>query len=688
MAKAKAPIRPPPSQRQQQQARATIAQQTADDLAAMDRSFDSSSPPPTSDSAAARKKKKKGKGKRVEEEDVYDDEVPMDPMLHDGHHHQSQVSYQTANGPVHLSQGAYAATAQAQADLLATASDLYKRIEADPQGIPDDDAYWTSLPAHLRTFIRNALPLGQFPTTGGNDPNARHASTQAMIAVAQQLAQAAHASQRHLQQYPPGTQPYPSLPFDPAIFADLALHSEQGLPHPHVNGVNPQSPYAHLHYSSTNPPPTQPPGEPLPAPVVLVNEYGEETGDYDDEYYSDEDYDGPDGPDDMDSMHPGHMTRGPGMPLPQPPSTAASKKKNKKKKRKNTTAGDITGGDPRYDPPSAKQPLPISPMPPQTRPQNPVSGNQTLPPPPPRATGPPPSSRAAGKQPMTFNSNAPPKSSAPNGHSHPPAGKRGAGSVASSHGNAPPPQQPQRIWSTSTAEDRENIRKFWLGLQERERRSLVQVEKAAVLKKMKEQQKHSCSCAVCGRKRSAIESELEVLYSAYFDELQQYATHQQQYVKSGGAIPPPPGPGPFPGSVTVDGAGNVVGGNALSKTPPAQKTRVTAPPKKAPLPPEDDEGYDDELDDEEYDDEYDDEEEEDEEDMLPDPASRRRGNGAAPGGNGDVFPLGSSLTVKGAFLKQTKKSPLPDAKRLTWLTGPLCYLSLPFPLLLTLPTWN
>jgi hypothetical protein len=27
------------------------------------------------------------------------------------------------------------------------------------------------------------------------------------------------------------------------------------------------------------------------------------------------------------------------------------------------------------------------------------------------------------------------------------------------------------------------------------------LEKEAVLKKMKEQQKHSCSCAVCGRKR-------------------------------------------------------------------------------------------------------------------------------------------------------------------------------------------
>lgn len=40
-----------------------------------------------------------------------------------------------------------------------------------------------------------------------------------------------------------------------------------------------------------------------------------------------------------------------------------------------------------------------------------------------------------------------------------------------------------------------------MGLGEAERRDLVKLEKEAVLKKMKEQQKHSCSCAVCGRKR-------------------------------------------------------------------------------------------------------------------------------------------------------------------------------------------
>ncbi|KAF2828312.1 hypothetical protein CC86DRAFT_437475 [Ophiobolus disseminans] len=84
-----------------------------------------------------------------------------------------------------------------------------------------------------------------------------------------------------------------------------------------------------------------------------------------------------------------------------------------------------------------------------------------------------------------------------------------------------------RIWNTSTAEERERIREFWLSLGEDDRKSLVKIEKEAVLRKMKEQQKHSCSCSVCGRKRTAIEEELEVLYDAYYEELEQYAHHQQ-----------------------------------------------------------------------------------------------------------------------------------------------------------------
>ncbi|KAM0325765.1 hypothetical protein ACHAQA_007065 [Verticillium albo-atrum] len=90
-----------------------------------------------------------------------------------------------------------------------------------------------------------------------------------------------------------------------------------------------------------------------------------------------------------------------------------------------------------------------------------------------------------------------------------------------------PPRGPgiskEKIWNTSSQEERERIKEFWLGLGEEDRKSLVKVEKDAVLRKMKEQQKHTCSCTVCGRKRTAIEEELEGLYDAYYEELEQFA---------------------------------------------------------------------------------------------------------------------------------------------------------------------
>jgi len=39
---------------------------------------------------------------------------------------------------------------------------------------------------------------------------------------------------------------------------------------------------------------------------------------------------------------------------------------------------------------------------------------------------------------------------------------------------------------------------------------------------IQEQQKHTCSCSVCGRRRTVIEEELEMLYDAYYEELQLY----------------------------------------------------------------------------------------------------------------------------------------------------------------------
>ncbi|KAG6038239.1 hypothetical protein E4U41_004385 [Claviceps citrina] len=113
----------------------------------------------------------------------------------------------------------------------------------------------------------------------------------------------------------------------------------------------------------------------------------------------------------------------------------------------------------------------------------------------------------------------------------------GACVQAANHaGSRPSGMSRDKIWSTSNHEERERIKQFWLGLGEDERKSLVKVEKDAVLKKMKEQQKHTCSCTVCGRKRTAIEEELEGLYDAYYLELEQFANQGE----GPPMLPPPP----------------------------------------------------------------------------------------------------------------------------------------------------
>lgn len=182
-----------------------------------------------------------------------------------------------------------------------------------------------------------------------------------------------------------------------------------------------------------------------------------------------------------------------------------------------------------------------------------------------------------------------------------------------------------RIWNTSTAEERERIKEFWLSLEEKERRSLVKVEKEAVLKKMKEQQKHSCSCTVCGRKRTAIEEELEVLYDAYYEELEQYANHQQISLEDGTPIMPPP---------------RIYGTHLMARLPPSRvsPTMHTERPARGRITEmiEDDE----EADDEDYSDEDEEEEAYSDDELEEEP----RGPAA------DFFNFGNSLTVQGKLL--------------------------------------
>lgn len=84
-------------------------------------------------------------------------------------------------------------------DLLSTANELYRRM-AEPE-FGSDDAYWSSLPSHLRQFIRDAVPFngalapqangqtnGQQP---GGGPGGAAAGQRAMYAMAQQIVNAA-----------------------------------------------------------------------------------------------------------------------------------------------------------------------------------------------------------------------------------------------------------------------------------------------------------------------------------------------------------------------------------------------------------------------------------------------------------------------------------------------------------------
>lgn len=141
------------------------------------------SPPPTPQApglggnpSSKKKKKKKGKGKAVdeyatplfEEYDVEEDDTHPYDAAEDGarlelHPDLQPIPYPggeylPSNTPLSQSAAAAArlnATAAAQAELLATANDLYRRMDADPQGgIADDDEYWASLPAHIRNFVR------------------------------------------------------------------------------------------------------------------------------------------------------------------------------------------------------------------------------------------------------------------------------------------------------------------------------------------------------------------------------------------------------------------------------------------------------------------------------------------------------------------------------------------------------
>ncbi|KAJ7447319.1 salt tolerance down-regulator-domain-containing protein [Mycena galericulata] len=179
-------------------------------------------------------------------------------------------------------------------------------------------------------------------------------------------------------------------------------------------------------------------------------------------------------------------------------------------------------------------------------------------PPPP----PPPSSVSIGKKPMAYQQQqqapaAPPARSARaagKAAAYPPApgtpadkgAAKGSSNASNNNNNTSnSSSNNNKIWSTSSSEERERIRDFWLALGEEERRDLVRVEKDTVLRKMKEQQKHSCSCAVCGRKRWVLCSlpspflhiVSSLLSSFTRNPIQSHPTHPQERNRRGAPSP-------------------------------------------------------------------------------------------------------------------------------------------------------
>ncbi|THH33340.1 hypothetical protein EUX98_g820 [Antrodiella citrinella] len=671
----------------------------------------STAPLPTPAPAAfpatnGKKKKKKGKGKAVADYDEDEDEEdmpPLEPLNGSAQHHRRSGS-RTGLSPelesVHLSTTASLSAstrlnhnAIAEAELLATADHLARSMDgSDPDGgggvgIGVNSEYWASFPEHLRNFVRNTY--SQLSSPGNEDEK-----TQAMYAIAQQIHAGvglnlnAHSKGQTTTRYSSTT----TYPFDPSIFTDPAFQQamEQAAA---ANGLQPfRASDARFAEAATA------------ANMLLVNDYGGDEQEYaEDDYFSDED-----GDEDDDRPRTASFTlethiQADGHQVQYvnghaTVTTATSKKKNKKKKRKgNGDDGDRTATPPLpagYGGYPATA-LPVTPGAPRNLshlpPPDSVANTRMTAPRPPPTTNPLQSSRAAGKQPMSYTTAAPANPATPTSrraaskapaasqtyqHNHPhhhpspPSSNTSAAykSRPPANGNAPtqPAKSSNKIWSTSTSEERERIKEFWLGLGEEERRSLVKIEKEAVLRKMKEQQKHSCMCAVCGRKRNAIEEELEVLYDAYYEELEQYANYQQRYISSGGSLPPPQGPGPFPGSVELDKNGAVISPHTLANPTSRGKNGIVNGRKTAKQTPQAESEFEEEEDDEyeeeeEYEDEEEDEEDEEEEDdgdPEDDPpadqqtaplGNRRRAatNGKPPPRDG-LMNFGNSLTVTGA----------------------------------------
>ncbi|KAF9513515.1 hypothetical protein BS47DRAFT_1393230 [Hydnum rufescens UP504] len=588
---------------------------------------------------AKRKKKKKGKGRA----DVYEDDDEEDTG-----HPEPTPPITTGLSPelesVHLSANAALDKARpSQRELQDTAHELYSHF-MDPPGMNGDDGdeYWKNLPAQTREFVRNVHSQAALSVSGGEVSKA-----QTMYAIAQQMMQSGKGTKGIPGSYPVSNR---NIPFDSSVLSDPAikLSLEAALNSVTAKGGFPplglgEQGYAEAEYFS----------EEEGGHALNEVDLGVEVmdGRHTTSAQFTLTYDSKSG------LYPTFTAEQQTLTEDSTPSEAGKRRKNKKKNKKTNTPSNP------LPPPATLNPEPRPRPAPTPAPTTiPTRTNTSIPPQ-------PPSSRAAGKQPMSYSSMNSAAQNPPLGPPSRPSARAASKAPLANYGHhhhaSPPTSNASALASLA------RLLTTWPHQgREQERKDLVKVEKEAVLRKMKEQQKHGCGCAVCGRKRqvlpptlpffivTAIEEELEVLYEAYYEDLEQYANLQQQYASSGG--PPPPGPGPFPGSVALDSNGAVIGAGTnthpTTKHPPNHRKHATPPvtnghvrkPRAPPVQDEEefDEGEDDyDDDDEEYDEEDeeegDDEEEVDEEEEDGKPAPMKTNDSP------DMFSIGSNFAAAG-----------------------------------------
>lgn len=521
---------------------------------------------PLPNGTSKKKKKKKGKGKSTDisynnndsiadmyglDDDDSDSLPALEPISSSHHPTGGHTGLSPPLESVHFSTTAsLAANARnpaAQSELLATANDLYRNMgmmhgPAGEGGVTmttttatvglgvgvgvggeggggtigaDDEEYWAAFPPHIKNFVRSVWAQAPFESPGDE-----RAKAQAMYAIAQQMVQSGKTTHTTTHTTTTstkgGTLPDrvypPSLPFDPSMFLDPAftLSLEQAA-------------------AAFGAPPPMPGTTTTTTTNVVIEQEG---------YYSEDEED----EDELNGQPATARLTQAELILSYQEALRQQKQKLKKNiKNHNLPAGrpaepalvrpktgpNLTPSGIRKGSAPDSSDVVHKQMPVAGQKSQPPAAAQPQPPPPP----PPPSSRAAGKQPMAYPpgqqqqqqqstqrttsaraaSKAPlPPHAYPHNHPHhhpsPPSSNASA-----PHKPRPPaanptpaPPKPNKIWGTSSTEERERIKEFWLGLGEEERRNLVKIEKDTVLRKMKEQQKHSCSCAVCGRKRFVI----------------------------------------------------------------------------------------------------------------------------------------------------------------------------------------